>query len=94
MKALFPLAALALAACASNEKPEPIIQTVEVLVPVPQPCVPKELGGAPVYVDTNEALLKAKDAAERYRLVYAGRLQRQGRLNELEPVVKSCPKEK
>lgn len=94
MKAL-PLLFLMLAACsAKQERPEPIIQTVEVQVPVPQPCVPKQLGGPPTYVDSDDALLKARDGAERYRLVYAGRLQRIGRLGEVEPVVKSCPREK
>lgn len=96
MNKIVPLfAVLALAACsAKQERPEPIVQTVEVQVPVPQPCVPKQLGGPPVYPDTDEALRSAPDAAARYRLVYAGRLLRIGRLGELEPVAKSCPREK
>lgn len=95
MKALALLLLLPLAACkTTGDVPPPVIQTVEVAVPVPMPCVPKELGGPPAYVDTDEALRNAPDAAARYKLTYAGRLQRIGRLGELEPVVKSCPKEK
>ena len=91
---LLSLAALSLSACATQGLPEPIIKIVEVKVPVPQPCVPKTLGGEPTYIDTDDALLKANGADVRYQLIYAGRLQRIGRLGELEPVVKSCPKEK
>lgn len=96
MKALaLVLLPFALAACnTTKDAGQPVVETVEVLVPVPQPCVPKELGPPPAYVDTDEALVGAKDGAERYRLIYAGRLQRIGRLGEVEPVVKSCPKEK
>lgn len=95
MNKALPLLCLLLAACsAKQERPEPIVQTVEVKIPVPQPCVPKQLGGPPTYVDSDQALLNAKDGAERYRLVYAGRLQRIGRLGEVEPVVLSCPREK
>jgi hypothetical protein len=92
---ILPLAALSVTACASKqERPEPIVQTVEVLVPTPQPCVPKSVSTTPPsYVDTDDALLNAKDGAERYKLVYSGRLQRIGRLGELELVVKSCPRE-
>jgi len=93
---LLPIAALALlvTACATTRPdPEPIIKTVEVVVPGPPvPCVPKELGPAPSYVDSDEALKAARDAAERYQLVYAGRLQRQARLGEIEPVVAACPR--
>ena len=95
MKTLLLPLMLGLAACAGKTPPpEPIIQTVEVQVPVPQPCVPKTLGGVPTYVDSDAALKNAKDGAERYRLVYAGRLQRIARLGEVEPVIKSCPREK
>jgi hypothetical protein len=97
MKALFALPLLAVAACAGKTPPpEPIVRTVEVVVPGPaQPCVPKTFNSTPpVYVDTDEALVGAKDGAERYRLLYAGRLQRIGRLGEVETIVRSCPKEK
>lgn len=95
MKALLIPAALALAACAGKTPPpEPIVRTVEVQIPVPQPCVPKTLGAQPIYIDSDKALVGAKDAAERYRLLYAGRKQRDARLGEIEPVIKSCPREK
>lgn len=97
MSKLLPVAVLAIAvsACATSRTPppEPIIKTVEVVVPGPPvPCVPKELGPPPAYVDTDDALIAAPDAAARYQLLYAGRLQRIGRLGEVEPVVESCPK--
>jgi hypothetical protein len=88
------LAALSLTACTGHiTPPEPIIKTVTVLVPGPAtPCVPKELGAPPSYVDTDAALRAAKDAAERLQLLFGGRMQRIARLNEVEPVVQSCPR--
>lgn len=95
MKNVLILTAALVGACSTVQTPppEPIIKTVEVLVPGPAvPCVPKQLGGPPTYVDSDEALLNAKDAAERYQLLYAGRMQRKARLGEVEPVVASCPR--
>jgi hypothetical protein len=89
---LVPLA-MAAAAC-KTVTPEPVVRTVTVNVPVPQACVPKGMKGPPVYVDSDDALRKAKDAAERYQLLYGGRIQRVARLGEVEPVIASCPKEK
>ncbi len=87
---------LVLAAAACSPKvitPEPIVKTVYVSVPGPAlPCVPKELGPKPVYADTDAILKAAKDAAERLQLLFAGRMQREARLNEIEPVISSCPK--
>ena len=94
-RTILVLLAASLAACATTPKPvpEPIIQIVEVKVPGPAlPCVPKELGPPPVYVDSDSVLKKAKDAAERFQLLFAGRMQREARLNEIEPVISSCPK--
>lgn len=95
MKKFFVLMPLALlTACQTAKVPEPIIKTVFVSVPGKAlPCVPKELGPAPVYVDTNEKLKSAADAAERYQLIFAGRMQREARLGEIEPVISSCPKD-
>lgn len=84
---------LALGACTTAKTPEPIVRTVTVNVPVPMPCVPKTLGPPPQYVDTDDKLRAARDAAERYQLVYAGRVQRNSRLGEIEPVIRSCPRE-
>jgi hypothetical protein len=88
------IAALAMAGCASTPDPDvpERIVTVEVAVPVAQPCVPATLGPAPDYPDTDEALRSAPDAATRYLLIAAGRLLRIARLGEVEPVVAACPK--
>jgi hypothetical protein len=84
-------ATVLLSACAG--KPEPVIRTVTVNVPVAVDCVPATLGAAPAYPDTDEALRAAPDAAERYRLLFLGRLLRDARLGEVEPVIQSCRKE-
>lgn len=86
--------ALLLAGCGTTvqERPQPIVTTVEVAVPVSSPCVPAKLGPKPDYPDTDAALRAAFDAAERYQLLAAGRPLREARLNELEPVVAGCPK--
>ncbi len=97
MKVFGALMLLPLAACATapTRRPEPIVVTKEVVVPgPPAPCVPKEVGEAPVYPDTDEALKAAADPAERYQLLAAGRPLREARLRVLEPVVASCPREK
>lgn len=77
-----------LAACAT--KPEPVVKTVEVTVPVAAACVPKNLPAKPTYPDTAEALKAAPDAAARYVLIAAGRLLRIQRLAETEPVIEHC----
>lgn len=99
MKLIYITPLFLLAACgASQARPEPITTVVEVPVPVAQPCVPDTLGEAPEYVDSKAALLAAgpkgdtKAAAKRLQLLYAGRAQREARLNELEPVVNACPR--
>lgn len=87
------VAAVLLAGCATAPAtpPERVV-TVEVAVPVPSPCVPANLGPAPEYPDTDEALRAAPDAATRYLLLGAGRLLRIARANEVEPVVAACPR--
>jgi hypothetical protein len=81
---------LMLAGCATTG--EPVIRTIEVKVPVAVDCVPVALSDTPSYPDTDAALRAATDAAERYRLVAAGRLLRDARLGELEPIIKACQK--
>ena len=85
-----------LAGCASKPapRPEPEIRTVEVAVPVPVGCVPPNIAKPSAYPDTDAALRRAADAAERYQLVFAGRQLRSARLAEIEPVVAACPKAK
>lgn len=53
-------------------------------------CVPRTLGPAPRYPDSDAALRNAAGAADRYQLMAAGRLMRQRRLEELERVVAGC----
>lgn len=84
-----------LGACAHlNRIPEPIIVTQQVAVAVVGACVPKGLGPEPTYVDSDEALRSAKEGPVRFQLLTVGREQRAGRLRELEPVIRGCPKEK
>lgn len=97
MKKLFLIPLLALAGCTTTREitPEPIVVVQEVIVPGPPvPCVPRNIGDAPAYVDSKEALLSASEGAVRYQLLIAGRAQREARLSELEPVVRGCPKVK
>ena len=95
MNKLVALLSLVLLAGCKTVTPEPIIKTVEVVVPgETQPCVPKTLGGTPEYVDSDSALRRAVDAAERYMLLWAGRSQRIAREQELETVIDGCPREK
>lgn len=82
---LIPLILLfLLAACASTPAtpPEPIVQTIEVKVPVPVDCQ-GEIGPVPVYADSPEALAAAADIFEAIKLRIAGRGQRIDREREL-----------
>lgn len=86
--AILPLL-LVLGACA-HATPEPVVRTVEVKVPVATPCVPNSIRPRPTYPDTKEALKKSPGPAERYQLLAAGRLLRDQRLAEIEPVISAC----
>jgi hypothetical protein len=91
MKRTIPALALLITACASTQTPpEPVVETVEVRVPVAVTCVPDGLSGPPEYADTVDALLAAEDAAMRLALILAGRDQRIARLAALEPVIEAC----
>lgn len=94
MKKLAFLPLLLLASCATTARtPEPIVTTVEVPVPVAQPCVPDTLPQTPpTYTDTDAALRAVTDIAIRYQMLWAGRAERTARLNLLEPVVAACPR--
>lgn len=89
MKTLLPLIAttVLLGGCAARE---PVVRTVTVKVPVAIECVPVTLDPSPSYPDTDDALLAAPDAAERYRMLFLGRLLRDARLSEVESVIMSC----
>lgn len=77
-----------LAACAT--RPEPVIRTVEVKVPVPVSCVPVSLRQEPSYPDTDAALKATKEGGDMLRLLAAGRLLREQWLREVRPVLKGC----
>lgn len=83
-------ASLALSACATTgSDPEPIIQTVEVKVPVPVQCTPN-LGPDPEYPDTAEAIRAAPNVAARAQLYAAGRLMREQREREYKAALAEC----
>jgi hypothetical protein len=84
------VAAQTLCACSAAPKGTPAIRIVEAKTPVAVSCVPKGLAGPPTYPDTAEALKEAPGAAERYQLLAAGRLLRDQRLAEVEPVISGC----
>lgn len=78
------LCAVALVGCGPKqiERPEPVIETVEVKVPVDDPaCARKAVAEIPaiVYPDTDEALSQAPNVFERVKLLVAGRVLRQAR---------------
>jgi hypothetical protein len=84
-----------LSACATKPlpRPEPIIVTHEVKVPVSLPCVPSTYDpNRPDYIDNDAKLKAAADAAERYQLLWGGRAQRQAREKENEIVIAGCPR--
>lgn len=82
--------ALALVACAHGPDPEPDVRTQLVYVEKPVACVPGNLDSAGAYPDTDAALAAAAGPAERYALIWAGRLLRMARLGEVEPVILKC----
>lgn len=82
--------AVALSACGGAPKSAPGVRIVETLAPVAVSCVPKGLPGPATYPDTAEALRAARGAADRYQLLAAGRLLRDQRLAEVEPVIVGC----
>lgn len=88
--ALIGLAVLSCTGCTTALRPEPIVTTTTVEVPVARTCVPAGLGGPPAYIDTDAALKAAGGPEDRYQMVIAGRVQRNARLGEVEPVVKGC----
>jgi hypothetical protein len=71
--------------------PPPVIRPPAPPPPPPaRSCVPRSLGPAPRYPDSDVALKNAAGAADRYQLMAAGRLMRQRRLAELERVITGC----
>ena len=93
IRALAIPALLALAACSttSTERPEAEIRTVEIKVPVVQPCPALEaLGPSPDYPDSDAALAAATNLYERVKLLVAGRLLRITREANMAAIVQAC----
>lgn len=93
--------AVLLSGCAAT-KPEPVVQTVPVNIPVPVPCVTDDVPPAPgqidlktgkpvpEYPDTLAALKAASELADFEKLLDAGARLRDKRLELLEAVVAKC----
>ena len=93
MSRVIPLIVVALltVACAGRDRPEPQIRTVDVQVPVTQPCdAAGRIGAAPDYPDSDEALRGAPTLFDQVRILLAGRLLRIARGDALERVVAAC----
>ncbi len=89
---MIAIAALMLAGCAGKTPPpEPIIQTIEVKVPVAVPCdAADKIGAAPAYPDSDGALAAAADLYERVQRLLAGRTLRITREAALEAALNAC----
>lgn len=93
MKATFVTTILlALAGCAAKqERPQPVIQTVETKVAVPVPCPAlAALGDEPSYPDTDEAIASAATIGELAALYAKGRVMRIQRLAEYAATKATC----
>lgn len=77
------------AACAPAPPPEPVVRTVEVVVPIATPCR-VWVGPAPAYADSADALRQAADIFEAMKLRAAGRAQRQAREAVLQAALDGC----
>lgn len=85
---------VALSACGSPVAAPPalpVVQTLEVKVPVPVPCKAlDELRAEPTYADTPNAVAGAANIFERVSLLLSGRAQRDARLAEYIAAKRSC----
>lgn len=92
MKRLVLIAAVSLlAACSTTPKtrPEPVVRTVEVQVPVPVSCPVTEPAEV-AYPDSRTAIRSAPNIAERARLYAAGRPLREATEAELRAALRAC----
>lgn len=80
---------LCVAGCAGRT-PEPVVQTVQVSVPTPVSCVPKDMPSAPAKPPTAAMLKRAQDAAERYQMLAESWTLNAPRLALDEAVIASC----
>ena len=95
MKMLFvPVAVLLLGGCAIERilTPEPIIITKEVRVPIATSCVPDSLDPEPSYAVTKDTLKETPSVEQRYQNLFAGFMERELRLTQIEPVIRACRK--
>lgn len=98
MKSITTLAlALTLAGCGAGTlpPPEPIIQTIEVEVPVDNPeCArtaeAEVVASAPDFPDSDERLREAPNLFERVKLLLAGRELRMDYERRLEDAIRAC----
>ena len=82
---------LLLAACqtAPKTRPEPVVRTVEVQVPIAVAC-PVEEPPVVAYPDSRAAIRSAPNIAERARLYAAGRPLREAAEAELRAALRAC----
>lgn len=80
--------ALQIAGCATKPPPEPIVQTVEVRVPVAVTCAVTV--AKPTQPDTDAALAAVADIFAGSQLLLAGRLIYQAYIAELEAALSGC----
>lgn len=80
---------VAIGGCASQPRPEPIVQPVPVSIPVSVPC-PAIVAAAQAYPDSEGALRSADGIYNRVRLLMAGRLLRIIREEELTTALEVC----
>lgn len=89
--ALVGACVLGLGGCATTT-PQTVVKTVTVHLPTPVPCIGPDSPPPPVYADTPEALLTAKDFAERDALVKGEWAKHQAREAYLETLRTICMK--
>jgi hypothetical protein len=89
--AIFATALLAGCATTAHIATEPTVRTVEVRVPVAQPCPALErIGPRPIYPDTAAAIAAAPDIAAKVGLLLAGRILRMAREDAAEAAMRAC----
>lgn len=81
--------ALGAAACQTPQAEKPAA-VAEKAVPMPVACVSNQTPPPSGYPDTDAALKAAKNFAERYGLLARGRILRDQRLAEVEPLIQAC----
>lgn len=86
---LYAALALAAAGCQTPQVEKPVAP-VEKAVPTPTACVSNQTPPPSGYPDTDAALKAAKNFAERYGLLARGRILRDQRLAEVEPLIQAC----